>query len=37
MAHYSYASPDRRSALVVEMNEKKEWGPCRLISLDGPL
>ncbi len=35
MAHYSYASPDRRSALVVEMNGKGGWGPCRLISLDG--
>lgn len=33
MAHYSYASPDRRSALVVEMNEKRGWGSCRLISL----
>lgn len=37
MAHYSYASPDRKSALVVEMNGngRGEWGPCRLISLDG--
>ena len=25
MAHYSYASPDRRSALVVEMNGKGNW------------
>jgi hypothetical protein len=35
MAHYSYASPDRRWALVIEMNEKGHWTPCRLISLDG--
>jgi DNA-binding winged helix-turn-helix (wHTH) protein/Tol biopolymer transport system component len=33
MAHYSFASPDRKSALVVEMNEIGGWGPCRLISL----
>jgi DNA-binding winged helix-turn-helix (wHTH) protein len=35
MAHYSYASPDRKSALVVEMNGQGDWAPCRLISLDG--
>ena len=35
MAHYSYASPDRRSALVVEMNGEGGWAPCRLISLEG--
>ncbi len=35
MAHYSFASPDRRWALVVEMDKKGEWGPCRLISLGG--
>jgi Tol biopolymer transport system component len=35
MAHYSWASPDHRSALVVEMDENGSWGPCRLISLDG--
>jgi DNA-binding winged helix-turn-helix (wHTH) protein/Tol biopolymer transport system component len=35
MAHYSYASPDRRSALVVEMNQQGKWSLCRLISLDG--
>jgi DNA-binding winged helix-turn-helix (wHTH) protein/Tol biopolymer transport system component len=35
MAHYSYASPDRRSALVVEMDGLGNWSPCRLISLDG--
>jgi DNA-binding winged helix-turn-helix (wHTH) protein/Tol biopolymer transport system component len=35
MAHYSLASPDHKSALVVEMNEIGGWTPCRLISLDG--
>ena len=35
MAHYSTASPDRKSALVVEMDENVDWAPCRLISLDG--
>jgi DNA-binding winged helix-turn-helix (wHTH) protein/Tol biopolymer transport system component len=35
MAHYSFASPDRRSALVVEMNGQGEWSSCQLISLDG--
>ncbi len=36
MAHYSFASPDRRSALVVEMNSEGGWSMCRLISLDEP-
>ena len=35
MAHYSYASPDRTSALVVEMNGQGDWAMCRLISLNG--
>lgn len=35
MAHYSSASPDHKSALVVEMDERGGWAPCRLISLDG--
>jgi DNA-binding winged helix-turn-helix (wHTH) protein len=35
MAHYSSASPDRKMALVVEMDDKGGWSPCRLISLDG--
>ncbi len=35
MAHYSYPSPDHHWALVVEMNEKGGWAPCRLISMDG--
>lgn len=34
MAHYSYPSPDRRWALVVEMNGDG-WIPCRLVSLGG--
>ena len=33
MAHLSYASPDRKWALVLEMNPV--WQPCRLIPLDG--
>ena len=33
MAHYSYPSPDRKWALVVEMDPV--WQPCRLISLEG--
>jgi Tol biopolymer transport system component len=33
MAHFSYASPDRQWALVVEMDPV--WQPCRLISLHG--
>jgi hypothetical protein len=35
MAHYSYASPDRKAALVVEMNEIGWWAPCRLVPLNG--
>jgi DNA-binding winged helix-turn-helix (wHTH) protein/Tol biopolymer transport system component len=35
MAHYSFPSPDRRWALVVEMNGNGEWAPCRLVALDG--
>jgi len=33
MVHLSYASPDRKWALVVEMDPV--WQPCRLIPLDG--
>jgi DNA-binding winged helix-turn-helix (wHTH) protein/Tol biopolymer transport system component len=33
MAHFSYASPDRKWALVVEMDPV--WQPCRVIPLDG--
>ena len=35
MAHYSFASPDRQTALVVEMNGQGEWSLCQLISLQG--
>ncbi len=35
MAHYSFPSPDRRWALVVEMDGNGDWAPCRLVSLDG--
>ena len=35
MAHYSYPSPDRRWAIVVEMNGSGEWAPCRLIAIEG--
>lgn len=35
MAHYAVASPDHQAALVVEMDEKPVWLPCRLISLSG--
>ena len=33
MVHLSYASPDRKWALAVEMNPV--WQPCRLVPLDG--
>ena len=33
MAHFTYASPDRQRAIVVEMDPV--WQPCRLISLQG--
>ena len=35
MVHYSFPSPDRRWAIVVEMNGNGEWGTCRLIALEG--
>jgi serine/threonine protein kinase len=36
MAHYSYASPDRQSVLVVEMDRTGTFNqPCRLIPFDG--
>jgi DNA-binding winged helix-turn-helix (wHTH) protein/Tol biopolymer transport system component len=34
MAHYSYASPDRKRALVVQMDEQGGWAQCAIISLD---
>ena len=35
MAHYSFPSPDRRWALVVEMNGAGQWAQCRLVALAG--
>ncbi|HTU32162.1 MAG TPA: winged helix-turn-helix domain-containing protein [Candidatus Acidoferrum sp.] len=35
MAHYSYASPDRKWILVVEMGGTGEWQRCRLIPFNG--
>jgi Tol biopolymer transport system component len=35
MAHFSYASPDRESVLLVEMDRTPEWQPCRLVPLAG--
>ena len=36
MAHYSYASPDRKSVLVVEMDQTHVFHqPCRLVPFDG--
>jgi len=35
MAHYSYASPDRRQVLAVEMDRTGDWQPCRLLPMDG--
>jgi Tol biopolymer transport system component len=35
MAHLSYLSPDRRSVLLVEMDENHAWTPCRVVPLDG--
>ncbi|MFC5863271.1 winged helix-turn-helix domain-containing protein [Acidicapsa dinghuensis] len=34
MAHYSFPSPDRRRALVVEMNGNGEWAQCKLVDLE---
>ena len=35
MAHYSFPSPNRHWALVVEMKGDGGWGQCRLVDLDG--
>jgi DNA-binding winged helix-turn-helix (wHTH) protein/Tol biopolymer transport system component len=35
MAHLAVPSPDRTTAIVVEMDEQGGWMPCRLISLTG--
>jgi serine/threonine protein kinase/Tol biopolymer transport system component len=36
MAHRSYRSPDGKSVLVVEMNERGGFGPCRLVPFENP-
>jgi serine/threonine protein kinase/Tol biopolymer transport system component len=36
MAHFAWASPDRKSVLVVEMDQSHAFGrPCRLVPFDG--
>jgi eukaryotic-like serine/threonine-protein kinase len=35
MAHRSYSSPDGKWVLVVEMNERGVWTPCRLLGFAG--
>jgi DNA-binding winged helix-turn-helix (wHTH) protein/Tol biopolymer transport system component len=35
MAHFSYASPDRKWVLIIEMDHTTAWGPCRLVRFDG--
>src|SRR5215469_14869030 len=35
MAHRSYASPDGKSVLLVEMDDDHLWEPCRLVPADG--
>jgi serine/threonine protein kinase/Tol biopolymer transport system component len=35
MAHRSYPAPDRKSVLLVEMNEVGTFVPCRLVPADG--
>jgi serine/threonine protein kinase/Tol biopolymer transport system component len=35
MAHHSYLSPDRRWVLVVEMDSRAEFQPCRVAPFDG--
>ena len=35
MAHFSYASPDRKWVLVIEMDHTTAWQPCRLVPMDG--
>jgi eukaryotic-like serine/threonine-protein kinase len=35
MAHRSYASPDGKWVLLVEMNEDHQWIPCRVVPMDG--
>jgi Tol biopolymer transport system component len=35
MAHLSYASPDGRWVLLVEMDANHVWTPCRVVPIDG--
>jgi Tol biopolymer transport system component len=35
MAHFSWASPDRKWVLLVEMDRTARWQPCRLVPFDG--
>jgi Tol biopolymer transport system component/DNA-binding winged helix-turn-helix (wHTH) protein len=35
MAHFSYASPDRKWVLIIEMDHTTAWQPCRLVPFDG--
>ena len=35
MAHRSHPSPDRKWALIVEMDRTGTWVPCRLVPMDG--
>jgi serine/threonine protein kinase len=35
MAHRSYISPDRKWILLVEMNGRGMWLPCRVVPMDG--
>ena len=35
MAHRSYPSPDRKWVVLVEMDPKAAWLPCRLVPMDG--
>ncbi|MBI3049455.1 MAG: serine/threonine-protein kinase [Acidobacteria bacterium] len=35
MAHLSYASPDQRWVLLVEMDQNHAWTPCRVVPMDG--
>jgi len=35
MAFYSYASPNHKWGLVVEMDSLNRWQPCRMVPLDG--
>ncbi|HEU4693507.1 MAG TPA: hypothetical protein VFS23_34325, partial [Vicinamibacterales bacterium] len=35
MAHRSFPSPDGRWVVVVEMNDRGDWLPCRVVPMDG--